>query len=123
MLNITVESTRPTEPDYFSCIEAGESCIVVCYTNGRFTPSVDLVRRLAARGRLEVELLGAGKFPDPVGFSMGGVEGVMLELKIRLGDESSDELDAVLRRLSRIIGDYKSVGNVLLEVERARSDG
>jgi hypothetical protein len=120
MDNIEVLSSRPTTPDPFSRIGAGESRIVVCLTDAGFTPTVDLVQRLAARGSLVVVTLGMVDVPAQSFFGLSAVNGIMLELTLELGADSANELDAVLDRLSRVLEDGMTVPDVLLEVGEAR---
>ena len=121
MDNITVLSSRPTTPDPFSRMGAGESRIVICLADVGFTPTVDLVQRLAARGSLVVVTLGTVDVPGESLFGLSDINGIMLELTLEIGADSANELDAVLNRLSRVLEDGITVPEVLIEVDYVRS--
>ncbi|HRC28005.1 MAG TPA: hypothetical protein PKV96_01335 [Candidatus Saccharimonas sp.] len=121
MDNIKVLSSRPTAPDPFSRMGVGESRIVICLSDAGFTPTVDLVQRLAARGSLVVVTLGTVDVPGESLFGLSDINGIMLELTLEIGADSANELDAVLNRLSRVLEDGITVPEVLIEVDYVRS--
>ena len=120
MDNMKVLSSRPTAPDPFSRMGVGESRIVICLSDAGFTPTVDLVQRLAARGSLVVVTLGTVDVPGESLFGLSDINGIMLELTLEIGADSANELDAVLNRLSRVLEDGITVPEVLMEAGYVR---